>query len=78
MTGDVLWSPPADWRETTELGRFMSWLSEHGRGEFATYDELHRWSVTDLEGFWGGLWDFYGIRASSPYERRVAARSAQS
>jgi acetoacetyl-CoA synthetase len=25
--------------------------------------------VTDLEGFWGALWDFFAIRAATPYER---------
>ncbi|HUA44969.1 MAG TPA: acetoacetate--CoA ligase [Solirubrobacteraceae bacterium] len=75
MIGDILWSPPADWRDTTELGRFMDWLGEHGRGDFATFEELHRFSVTDLEGFWGGLWEFYGIRSESPYERVLAERT---
>jgi acetoacetyl-CoA synthetase len=69
MTGDVLWSPPADWRETTELGRLINWLRDHRGQDFGTYEELHRFSVTDLEGFWGGLWDFYGIRARVPYDR---------
>jgi acetoacetyl-CoA synthetase len=75
VVGDILWTPPSDWRETTELGRFMDWLRDHGRGDFGTYEELHRFSVTDLEGFWGGLWDFYGIRAAKPYERVLADRT---
>ena len=25
--------------------------------------------MTDLEGFWGSLWDFFEIRAHTPYER---------
>ncbi|HEY4826105.1 MAG TPA: AMP-binding protein, partial [Solirubrobacteraceae bacterium] len=72
MLGDILWNPPADWRETTELGRFMNWLRDQGRGDFATYEELHRFSVTDLEGFWGGVWEFFGLRAAVPYERVLA------
>lgn len=75
MMGDILWSPPSDWRETTELGRFMNWLAEHGRGDFRTYEELHRFSVTDLEGFWGGLWEFYGIRTAVPYDRVLSSRT---
>ncbi|MBV9803234.1 MAG: acetoacetate--CoA ligase [Solirubrobacterales bacterium] len=75
MVGDLLWTPPANWRDTTELGRFMNWLSEHGRGDFSTHEELHRWSVSDLEGFWGGLWEFYGIQTSRPYERVLSDRA---
>jgi acetoacetyl-CoA synthetase len=36
------------------------------------YEELWRWSVEDLEGFWGALWDRFEVRASQPYERVLA------
>jgi len=74
MIGDILWTPPADWRDTTEIGRFVNWLRDERSREFATFDELHKWSVTDLEGFWGGLWEFYGIRAT-PHERVLGSRT---
>ena len=69
MIGDVLWTPPADLRETTEIGRLMTWLAAERGRDFKNYDELWRWSVDDLEGFWGAIWDFYGIRAHAPYTR---------
>ena len=31
MTGTVLWEPPADARETTRIGHYLSWL-ERERG----------------------------------------------
>jgi len=68
-TGELLWQPPPDVRETTEIGRFLRWLASAGRGDHATYDELWRWSVEDLEGFWGAIWEFFGVRAHAPYER---------
>ena len=68
--GEAIWRPPADWRESTVAGRYLTWLD---RG-LAGYDELHRWSVTDLEGFWASLWDFFGIRAHVPYERVLGSR----
>jgi len=74
MIGDILWTPPANWRDTTEIGRFVNWLSDERGLEFAAYDDLWRWSVADLEGFWGGLWDFYGIR-STPYEHVLGKRT---
>ena len=52
MIGDVLWEPPADLRSSTEIGRFMASAGK------ASYDELWRWSVSDLEGFWGSLSEF--------------------
>ena len=75
MIGDILWTPRPDWRDTTEVGRLMNWLREHRGVELADYEALWRWSVSDLEGFWGGLWDFYGIRVHAPYEQVLARRT---
>ncbi len=36
------------------------------------YAALHRWSVTDLEGFWAGVWEYFGIDAATPYEQVLA------
>jgi acetoacetyl-CoA synthetase len=72
--GEVMWTPPADVRETTQLGRYLDWLRETRGIEHAGYDELWRWSVDDLEGFWGSLWDFFEIRAHTPYERVLGSR----
>jgi acetoacetyl-CoA synthetase len=74
VIGDVLWSPPADLRESTEVGRFMNWLRDEQGRDFEGYDELWKWSVDDLEGFWGSLAEFYEIRFRAPYERVLASR----
>ena len=71
MIGDILWTPPTDWRDTTEMGRFVNWLRDERGRQFRGFDELRRWSVDDLEGFWGDLWEFYEIRAT-PYDRVLA------
>jgi acetoacetyl-CoA synthetase len=69
MIGEILWTPPPDLRSSTEIGRFLNWLRDERGREFGSYEDLQRWSVSDLEGFWGSVWDFYGIRAHAPYER---------
>jgi acetoacetyl-CoA synthetase len=72
--GSVMWTPPADVRETTQIGRYLDWLRETRGIDHAGYDELWRWSVDDLEGFWGSLWDFFEIRAHTPYEQVLGSR----
>ncbi len=74
VIGDVLWTPPADVRDTTEIGRYLNWLRDERGRYFADYDALWRWSVEDLEGFWGSVWDFFGVRAHAPYDRVLGAR----
>jgi acetoacetyl-CoA synthetase len=43
------------------MTRFMR---ERGHG---SYDELWRWSVEDLEGFWASIWEFFGVEGD--YDR---------
>ena len=72
--GELVWEPPADARTASTLGRFLTWLADERGRELAGYDELWRWSVDDLEGFWSALWEFFGVRASAPYERVLSSR----
>jgi acetoacetyl-CoA synthetase len=70
--GDVLWTPPADVRTTTQVGRFMDFVAARGV-DLPDYDAALRWSFADLEGFWGAIWDFFGVRAHTPYDRVLSA-----
>lgn len=72
--GEVMWRPPAGARQSTQLGRYLGWLREERGIDHAGYDELFRWSVEDLEGFWGSIWDFFEVRAHTPYERVLGRR----
>jgi acetoacetyl-CoA synthetase len=73
MNGDILWQPPADLRDSTEVGRFMEWVREHRGRDLSGYDELWDWSVTDLEGFWGSIWEFFEVRAHAGYDSVLAS-----
>lgn len=54
--GEVLWTPTLD--GTTAIERFCA---AYG---FADYDELWKWSVTDLEAFWTAVWNWCGVIGS--------------
>ena len=69
---DVLWSPPADVRTSTNVGRYLSWLFEERGYEFGTYEDLWRWSVDDVSGFWSSVWSFFDVQSSTPYDRVVS------
>ena len=40
------------------------WLARERGLRFADYNALWRWSVEDLEGFWGAIWAFFDVQAS--------------
>jgi acetoacetyl-CoA synthetase len=69
MIGELLWSPPSDMRQSTELGRYMDWLRDQRQRDFRSYDELWRFSTSDLEGFWGSIWDFYRLGSGTAHDR---------
>jgi acetoacetyl-CoA synthetase len=72
--GDVLWTPPADARETSQVGGFLDWLRDERGRDLPDYDALFAWSISDLEGFWGAIWDFFGVRASAAPTRVLEER----
>jgi acetoacetyl-CoA synthetase len=74
MIGEVLWQPPADLRQSTQIGRFMEFAEQRSGRRFDGYDALWRWSVEDLEGFWAAIWEFFELRAHAPFERVLASR----
>jgi acetoacetyl-CoA synthetase len=63
--GTVLWEPPEELRSGSKLARFMA-----ARG-CSSYEELWRWSVEDLDGFWRSIWELYEV---GPSPARVLAR----
>jgi acetoacetyl-CoA synthetase len=73
--GDVLRPVPDDVRTTSAVGAYLQWLERERGLSFTGYDDLHAWSVGDLEAFWASVWDHFGIRARTPYERVLADRS---
>ena len=59
---DILWRPHADARSSTNLGRYLTWLAEDRGLAFDGYDDLWRWSTTDLEASWSAMAEHLGVR----------------
>ena len=58
--GKLLWEPDPAFIRKTNLAAFNAWLGKRGFS-FEGYDELWKWSVDDLEGFWGSVWKYFDI-----------------
>ncbi len=50
------------------ITRYQRWLSDKRGLSFDSYDALWRWSVSDLEGFWASIWDYFKIQSPTPYQ----------
>ncbi len=73
--GDLLWTPSKARRDRSQVLRFMQWLKEHRGLHLESYEDLWRWSVSDVEAFWRAIWDFFGIQASTPFSAVLGRRS---
>jgi len=76
MSDDApIWRPTAAAIESSELTRYQRWLDATRGQTFVDYAALWEWSTTDLEGFWGSIWEYFEIVASVPYERVLGNRT---
>lgn len=53
----TLWAPRASQIARSEIAKFIASVG----GSVVDYKSFHAWSASDLEGFWGSLWDYAGI-----------------
>jgi acetoacetyl-CoA synthetase len=70
--GDVIRPVPADARQTSVIGEYLSWLARERGQSFDGYDDLFDWSIGDLDAFWQSIWDYFGVRAHSPHTEVLA------
>ncbi len=69
---EILWSPPADVRERSRIGRYLAWLAASTGRRFDTYDDLWRWSVDEPGAFWQSVWDHFAVNAATPPKTALA------
>src|SRR5215469_1263677 len=73
--GELLWTPGPERIRRANVTAFADWLARERGRRLTDYGALWRWSVEDLEGFWGALWDYFGIEASADPTRVLGRRS---
>jgi acetoacetyl-CoA synthetase len=58
-----MWTPRPEDIARAQITEFAEFAATRAGRDFAGYDDLLRWSVEDLPGFWGCVWDFFDITA---------------
>jgi acetoacetyl-CoA synthetase len=71
---EKLWEPPAELVERSRMTEYIRWLATERGLELDGYDNLWRWSVDDLEGFWSSIWDFFEVQADGGYDEVLSSR----
>lgn len=68
---DCLWKPSEQQIKSTNMHRFMTLINDNYGNTFSDYEDLHKWSVENIEKFWAEMWDLADIKASKPYNSVV-------
>ncbi|WP_024758991.1 acetoacetate--CoA ligase [Streptomyces exfoliatus] len=72
---EILSTPGPRARDESEIGRYLRWLEAERGLSFPDYDSLWQWSVTDLDGFWSSIWEFFDVRPHTPPTATLGRRS---
>ncbi|MEY2690179.1 MAG: hypothetical protein RL375_4379, partial [Pseudomonadota bacterium] len=58
----------SDRRHPHQIERYQRWLAQTRGLQFASYDDLWCWSVSDLPAFWGSIWEYFAIESPTPFD----------
>jgi acetoacetyl-CoA synthetase len=67
----LLWEPDEERIKNSNMIRFMGLVNDKYNQNFTDYDSLYQWSVENIADLWASVWEFCGIKASSPYEQVI-------
>ena len=65
-SGAILWEPSPERVRRSQLTRYTDWLERERGVRFDSYEALRIWSITELESFWGSIWEYFDVRADRP------------
>ena len=74
MSESGSWTPDVQTVADANITRFMDWLRETGRGDYAHYTALWEASVSDIGWFWESIWEFFDIQATTPATKPLGKR----
>ena len=75
MTAEPIWRPNPDQTPRPQIHDFTEFANKRTGQDMVSYEDLWRWSVDDLDGFWGAVWDFFAVIADEPYTEVLADQS---
>jgi acetoacetyl-CoA synthetase len=55
-----------------QIRLYQNWLRNERGLSFATYNDLWRWSVTELDAFWQSIWDYFDFQSPTPHTAVLA------
>ncbi|MDF1728085.1 MAG: acetoacetate--CoA ligase [Sulfitobacter sp.] len=73
--GKVLWQPSEERARASTMAAFERWLQDKHGLVFDDYNEMWRWSISELDAFWRAIAEFSAIPFVTPPESYLAKRA---
>ena len=70
----ILWTPSGPRADASTMAQFERWLETNRDLKFKDYNAMWEWSISDLDGFWSAIWDYFDIQCSQTYTNVLANR----
>jgi acetoacetyl-CoA synthetase len=64
-----MWTPSKKRQRDSNLFAFLKFLGTRRDLKFADQHSLYDWSISDPDLFWRAVWDFCGVKSSSPFHK---------
>ena len=55
-----------------QIRLYAQWLEKKHGLKFDDYESMWRWSVTELDHFWGSMWEYLDLQSPTPYSAVLA------
>lgn len=55
-----------------EIRLYANWLRDTRGLVFDSYEAMRQWSVSDLNGFWQSIWDYFELQSPTPFSAVLA------
>ncbi len=66
--GKLLWEPPKDFVESSNINNYRLWLNERFDLNLTSYEQMHQWSVENIGPFWESIVDYFKVIFHTPYD----------
>lgn len=73
-----LWKPSQEYIENSELYKFCAYIQELLNLKFTDYDQLHSWSIKNIDLFWSIILEYFQISYSGSYTNALEFNSKEN
>lgn len=63
-----IWQPSEERKKKANMTKFIDLVNKYYGQKIDSYNELHKWSINNLEDFWRVMWEFADVKASKRYD----------